>query len=346
VGGQWGVFSATALGLQLQQRDFSALGEGADFLLPTTTKSRAVFGFAEAPLAGTLRLQFGARVEGVDVDGTSADDTASSRHFTPVSGSVGLVYDIAAPWRAGLALSSAARAPAQTELFARGPHDGPRTFEAGDARLRLERANSLEATLRFRGGRVHADGAIWVTDFSHYIYGALSGRTCDEDGNCAVGNGEELKELFYVQRDARFRGAEGHAEIELLQVAAGDLHFELLGDVVRATLADGGGNVPRIPPYHVGGGLSWQSPRFDARVTVKYAGRQDKAGAGETGTKGFTSVEAQLALRPWVAYPGVEFALVGRNLTDSTQRNAVALNKDEVLLPGRDLRLLVRARFE
>jgi iron complex outermembrane receptor protein len=37
--------------------------------------------------------------------------------------------------------------------------------------------------------------------------------------------------------------------------------------------------------------------------------------------------------------------LIGHNLTDSTQRNAVALNKDEVILPGRDVRFLVRATF-
>jgi iron complex outermembrane receptor protein len=41
----------------------------------------------------------------------------------------------------------------------------------------------------------------------------------------------------------------------------------------------------------------------------------------------------------------VEVVLVGRNLTDSTQRNSVALNKDDVVMPGRDVRLLVRAAF-
>ena len=37
--------------------------------------------------------------------------------------------------------------------------------------------------------------------------------------------------------------------------------------------------------------------------------------------------------------------MVGRNLTDSVQRNAVALNKDDVILPGRDIRVVVRATF-
>ncbi len=346
VGGELGVLSATALGIQLQHKDFSALGEGSEYLLPTLTRTGAVFGFAEAPLADTVRLQFGTRVENVRVKGTSVADVATSRSFTPISGSAGLVFDVAEAWRLGLALSSAARAPAQTELFARGPHDGPVTYEIGDATLGLERANSAEVSLRFRGERVHADGSIWVTRFNNYIYGALTGQFCDEDGNCAPDNGEELKEMFYVQRDARFRGAEAHAEIELLQSSAGDLHIDLLGDVVRATLSNGGGNVPRIPPYHVGGGLSWQSPRFDARVTVKYAGKQDKLATSESVTKAFTNVDAQIALRPWVAHPGIEFALIGHNLTDSSQRNAVALNKDEVIMPGRDVRLMVRARFD
>jgi iron complex outermembrane receptor protein len=185
-----------------------------------------------------------------------------------------------------------------------------------------------------------------MTRFSNYIHGALTGQLCDEDGNCAPDNGEELKEMFYVQRDARFRGVEGHAEIELLQGPAGDLHIELLGDTVRATLSDGGGHVPRMPPFHIGGGLSWQSERFDARVTIKYAGRQDRLAAEESVTRAFTNVDAQFAVRPWAAHPGIEIALAGRNLTDSAQRNAVALNKDEVIMPGRDVRIMVRARFD
>src|SRR6188768_3667780 len=68
VAGRWGVLSESALGVQFQQRDFSALGEGQEYLLPTSTRSRAAFGFAEAPLADALRLQFGARIEDVGVD--------------------------------------------------------------------------------------------------------------------------------------------------------------------------------------------------------------------------------------------------------------------------------------
>jgi iron complex outermembrane receptor protein len=47
--------------------------------------------------------------------------------------------------------------------------------------------------------------------------------------------------------------------------------------------------------------------------------------------------------RPFEKSPDIEIALVGRNLTDEEQRNAVSLNKDEVVLPGREVRLMIRA---
>ncbi|MEO6186380.1 MAG: TonB-dependent receptor, partial [Steroidobacteraceae bacterium] len=237
-------------------------------------------------------------------------------------------------------------APAQTELYARGVHDATATYETGDPALHRERANSAEVSVRWRGGLVHADGSVWVTDFRSYIYGELSGRRCSEEGACAAGNAGQFAELNYVQRGARFHGAEGHAEIELLQRPAGDLHLDLLADMVRARLDDGGGNVPRIPAYRVGAGLAWQGAQFDANVSVRYTGAQNRIGGSETPAPGFTNVDAQLAWRPWAQRRGIELALVGRNLGDSLQRNAVSLNKDEVILPGRDLRLMFRASFD
>jgi iron complex outermembrane recepter protein len=62
----------------------------------------------------------------------------------------------------------------------------------------------------------------------------------------------------------------------------------------------------------------------------------------ESPTPGFTNVDIRLAWRPWIRHPKIEFGLWGHNLTDSLQRNAVSLNKDEVILPGRDIRLVFR----
>lgn len=346
VAGAAGAFSEFALGAQLQRKDFSALGEGQEYLAPTRTDSRALFAFAESLLGERTRLQFGARVEQVDAEGTPASDVPTSRDFTPISASAGLLFEPVDNWRLGLMLSSATRAPAQSELFARGVHEATATWEIGDPALRKERANSLEASLRWRGGRVHADGSVWVTDFSHYIYGELTGRTCSEEGDCVDGDAEELTELLYTQRGARFHGMEGHAEIELHEYALGDLHLNLMADMVRAKLDGGAGNVPRIPPWRIGAGLSWQGARFDASLFLRYSGEQNRTAESESSTSSFTNLDAEFAWRPWQSKPGIELALVGRNLTDSRQRNAVALNKDEVMLPGRDLRLVLRARLD
>ena len=91
--------------------------------------------------------------------------------------------------------------------------------------------------------------------------------------------------------------------------------------------------------------MTWTAPALDAGFLVKYAGAQNKTGVAETRTAGFVSLDAQLGWRPVAKNDGLEVVLLGQNLTDSTQRNSVALNKDDVVLPGRDVRLLVRAAF-
>ena len=343
--GAMGPFSAAALGAQFQNRQFSALGEGADYLLPTETRTAAAFAFADAPLTERLHLHVGARVESVEVDGTPADDVRTSRAFTPISASAGLLFETSDALQLGLTLSSAARAPGQTELYARGPHEATATFETGDPGFDEERANSLEATLRFDAGNTSLEVAVWSSDFTDYIFGNLTGRTCDDEGVCAANDSGELAELIYEQRDATYWGAEARANIDLVEAAGALLRGVVLADFVRAKL-DEGGEVPRISPYHVGLGLDWDGPKLGGGFLVKYTGpREDHLATAETPTAGFVSVDAQAMWRPFEKSPDLEIALVGRNLTDRLQRNAVSLNKDEVILPGREVRLLVRAKL-
>ncbi len=155
-----------------------------------------------------------------------------------------------------------------------------------------------------------------------------------------------MRELLYVQRGAQFTGAEAHADIELAAAAAGELQLNLMGDVVRARLDDGAGDVPRIPPWRVGIGFDWQAVQFDASVRLRYSGRQDDFGAFDTPTPASRTSTRSWAGGPGPIATGMELALVGRNLTDRVQRNAVSFNKDEILLPGRDVRLMFRARFD
>ena len=158
------------------------------------------------------------------------------------------------------------------------------------------------------------------------------------------GDSRDLKELFYTQVDAKFWGAETKAAIAMLHNDKGTLNAELMADYVRAKTTDGD-NLPRIPPYHVGAGISWIATHLDAGIFAKYTAEQNDVATAETPTAGFTSLDAHLGWTPWTSRPGLEIALVGHNLTASTQRNAIALNKDEVILPGRDVRLTLDASF-
>lgn len=343
--GAMGPFSATAFGLQYGKRNFAGGGEAVDFLSPTETETQAAFAFAEAPMGAKGHLQAALRAEHVSVAGTPASNIAVSEEFTPLSGSFGVLIDATETLKLGLTATSAARAPGQVELYARGPHDGPATFETGDPSLDIERANSLEATMRLTRDRFHFEGALWGARFSKYIYGALTGALCDEAGDCSNPPDGALKELLYRQRDATFWGVEGHATFDMIDTPSGMLQSIVLADYVRADFANGGGAVPRIQPYRVGGGLNWRSDAVDAGFMVMYVGAQTHVPAGDTTTPSYVSLDAQAAWRPLASNDRFEIALVGHNLTDEEQRNAVSLNRDVVEMPGRNVRLVLRQSF-
>jgi iron complex outermembrane receptor protein len=338
-----GAIRNTAVGVEYQHRDFSAIGEDSSYLNPATSRNIAGYVFSEVEVTRALHLEGSGRVENVTITGTPLSDQFTRRSYTPVSGALGMLYTAAPGVKIGFNASTTGRAPALTEMFARGGHDGPQTYETGDPNLRIERANSLELSLRVRRGPFRFDGSLYNTWYKNYIYGALTGRTCDDDGDCATGDAGELREVFYEQLGARFRGLEAQATYDVIHNAKGTLIAKVLGDYTRATLDNGAGNVPRIPPYRVGGALNWQSALIDAGVTFSHYGRQTSYGAYDTATDGYNSLGAQITLRPFRAYPGVELAVIGQNLTNDVQRLATSFNKDLVVMPGSGVRVVLKA---
>jgi iron complex outermembrane recepter protein len=339
--GALGPFSSIAVGFEASNRNYSALGVDSTYLSPTITNTFAGYIFADTPIGNRLNLETSVRLENVHVTGTPASDLRTSRDFTPISGAAGLLYTATDWLKLGLTASTAGRAPAQTELFARGGHDGPGTFETGDALLKTERANSIEATARVKSKKFSLDLSLWSSWFDNYIYGDLTGRTCDDDGNCAADDSGELRELFYRQSGAHFRGLEGKGRYQIWDTGTGVLSVEFQGDVVRATLA-GGGNVPRIPPWRAGGGLVWDGDAFDAEFNVMQIGKQTEFGVFDSATAGYTDVSARLSLP---VADGWSLDLIGRNLADEVERNAASFNKDTVIAPGREVRVVLRAKI-
>jgi iron complex outermembrane receptor protein len=110
---------------------------------------------------------------------------------------------------------------------------------------------------------------------------------------------------------------------------------------VRAEFDDGT-NVPRIPPFRIGGGIFYETTRFEAEIGVLYNAEQDKVAANETTTDSFTTLDASATIHLFSGSAGdVDLVLVGTNLTDSVGRNAVSFTKDHVLLPGATFRAML-----
>jgi iron complex outermembrane recepter protein len=346
VAGAFGPFSAAAVGVQFQNRDFSGLGEAEDFLLPSVTDSLGLYGFAEAPLGERVTLEFGARYEMTDAEGTPISGLLTRREFEPVSASAGAVFRATDDLTFGLALFYAERAPNQVELFARGPHEATGTYEIGDPALTIEKALNLEANARLRLPRVTAELTVFHTSFEGFVFGQLTGNSYDETGTFFPDLSADFAELLYLQRDATFVGGEFHAAVQLAQFGGGELSLDLMADAVDAEF-DGGGNVPRIPPVRAGGGLRFEGPVVDVFAHVLHAFDQDDIADNETPTDGYTKLDAGVTWHAAKTDDGAEvnLSLIGRNLTNEEVRNHVAFNKDEVVMPGRDVRLVLSLRY-
>jgi len=353
-----------AVGVQASGRDLDASGEGGELLAPVKSETLALFGFYEAPLTARFSLQGGARVELARHDGfgvtTPQLDGATlgqpidnfgaqrQRDYTLTSGSAAVLFAPDDTRLFSIGLNYAERAPAAPELFSKGPHEATETFEIGDPTLSEERALSVEAHAELDQGDRQVTVNLFYTAFDGFIHKRFTGFVCGDDfSTCgaagAPGVDDELTQVQFAQEDARFYGAEA-AVTQWLGTAHGlQIGVEGRFDMVRAKL-DQGGNVPRITPMRLGGGLLVEGDTISAALRMTRTFKQTRVGENETPTKGFNNLAAQIAYRP-SGFSDLTIGLVGQNLADDVGRNHVSFKKDGVVQPGRNIRFYVRTGF-
>ena len=319
-----------AFGVQLSNRDFRVDSEEG-LLPPTETKNRAVFLFEEAG-QGQWRFQFGGRYEKQDV-GVTAEDLPN-RSFSGLSGSGGLLFVPNGDFTIALSLSHSSRLPVAEELYFNGPHEATFQFQIGDPNLKKESGNGVDLAFRKRTGIVTGEISLFTQRFDGYIFENPTGDVEDD-----------FPVFVFTQRDATFRGAEGHADIELLHRDPNHLVLELMADYVRATLAGGGAALPFIPPTRYGAALRYQGSALYAFGEVRRASSQTRVAEFETTTPGYTLVNAAVGYRFIVASTVHDLMLRGSNLTDELAYNHSNPLKDVVPLPGRDYTLSYRLTF-
>jgi len=359
----------TAFGLQAGHQELTAPSPDDPGTLfnglwdPNRNTREAAYVFNEFKFTDQTKAQIAGRIEHVDLFGSTPDfpadflpdgnpqtSIARNLHFTPKSGSVGLLQNLPYDLVGSITAQYVERAPKPAELFSRGPHDATATFDIGNPNLTIETAKSVEIGLRRATGPLRFEATAYYTRFDNFIFRRLTGVMCDGDFNSCGAPDAELRQAVYSQRNAIFRGGEFQSQLDISQFYGGTWGIENQFDVVRATFTDGT-NVPRIPPVRVGGGAYWRDANWLVRVNLLHAFAQnDIAVIGETPTAGYNLLKAEISYKTQLdpsRFGAREMivGLTGNNLLNANIRNSVSYNKDEVLLPGIGVRAFANLKF-
>ena len=341
-----------ALGAQWGHRRIQGQSfEGDSLLEPATTDRISGFVFQELSLSNSLKVQAAGRIEHVAVEGTGLLDFsdplnpvsfAGERSFTPFGASTGLAYELPLGVVARVSGLYAERAPEAEELFSKGLHEATGTFELGNPNLEKEKAKTIEFGVKKAAGRFRFDGSIYATRFDGFISKGLTGVGCGGTIN-TCGVEDELDQLVFEQRDARFYGAEFIAQYDIAPIWNGVWGIEGQYDFVNAKF-DNGDNVPRIPPHRLGGALYYRDGQWFARAAVLHAFDQDRFAFNETPTDGYTLISAELSYTTRLQSshgltPEFTIGIKGENLSDEEVRVHSSFKKDEVLQPGASVRV-------
>jgi iron complex outermembrane receptor protein len=137
------------------------------------------------------------------------------------------------------------------------------------------------------------------------------------------------------------QGFEGHVDVEL----GGGFHLETGLDYVRGTLRESRQPLPRIPPFRVRTGVTYQRDAFQVGGEVVAVARQSRVFGAETPTAAY----GDLRLFTSYSFGGTDYVhtVTARldNATNTLYRNHLSLIKDEVPEMGRNFKLVYSLRF-
>lgn len=399
-----------AITLHYKDSDFEATGEEA-FTPPSDTSTLALAWIEERHLSEDVLLQLGARVEHVEIkphgefemhhdehdeheeDHDEEHDEHEEEHeehvelekqsFTPVSASVGLVWDYQPGYNLGFSASFSQRAPSAAELFSNGPHIGTNTFEIGaiydveehgdhldielhDQDADMETSYNLDITWRKFEGDFGFIVSAFYNHIDDYYYQQDTGFFM-EDGH-DHGEEDEHHDEDMHDEDEHHEEDEHHdedahdeeglpvfvyrqdnvdmygLEAEFVYQVTPALKTTVFADYIRAELSDGG-NLPRIPPMRIGSQFNYQTNQFGAELSISRYFKQDDVAEYETETDGYTMVDAHFNY--YLEGIGTDAAVFikGTNLTDEEARVHSSFLKNDAPLPGRNISVGIRGSF-
>ena len=332
------------VGLQTQNTRFSALGDEA-FVPSTHTSSQGVYLYEELPIE-RLKLSAGGRIDKTTVKsagGGTGDKfgDATSNQFTPINISAGALLSIDDNWSIATNLTHTERAPTQNELFSNGPHVATNQYEIGNKNLNIEKANGLDAQIRWKNLNHSFSLGGFYTKFDNFINVYNTGVYRNVDGTTNPSG--DLAEANTIGVPAIFTGMEAQGKFRIYE-GIGDLDLNVRGDYVRATNEITDTPLSRIAPMRIGTGLDYKFGDFASKIDVLHGFKQDRVATNELPTDGYTLVNATISYRLKTAFNLEAFAKA-RNLLDEDIRDHSSFLKEIAPMGGRSVLIGLRGEF-
>lgn len=378
--------------------DFEAIGDEA-FTPPSKTDSFGI-GVIEEQHFGDVLFQLGARIERVEIDVPAiqigetaflamhseaehleADHDAVESHdlenslggiqssnasFTPISASIGAVWDFTEGYNLGLSYVHAQRAPSSSEIYSFGPHIGTSTYELGAfyditddgdvifqaQDLAIEKSNNIDISLRKFSGEFGFVLNAFYNQVNDYYFAANSGFVVEGEHDetdelvdqMAEEHGDELPVFLFTAVDVDLYGFEAQINWQ----ATASLQLQAQGDLVRTKLDENMGEsqyLPRTPPSRMGVSANYVLGDWQAELSLHKYFTQDRVAEFESETKGYTLVDLDVNYLTSFNNTDVTFYLKGRNLGDEEARVHTSFLKDLTPVQGRSFIVGIRATF-
>ncbi len=337
---------AGAFGWQGGRSDFDAVGAEA-FVPPSRTDTHALFLLEEAA-AGSGTWQFGARYEQQEIE--RRDVLGVGRDDGQVSLSLGYLHRLGEAWTLGASLARTERAPNAQELYADGPHVATNAYEIGDPSLGTEASVALDVTLRRRTGLVTGSLILFANHFDGFIFELPTGERAEEGAagwevHADADDDHGIAVYRFVQRDARFIGAEAEAIVHLHEGPDGQFDLIFGADLVRGRNRTDGTDLPRITPVRLKAGAAWRRGALALGAEVQVVARQSRTAPGEVPTAAHDLISAYANYRLISGPLNWDLFVRGTNLGHREARLHTSLLKEVAPLPGRDVTAGVRVTF-
>jgi len=349
--------------LHYKKSDFEAVGDEA-FTPPSTTTMMAVAWLEEKHFDEVL-IQAGVRAENIKISSKLVEGNDEfEQSFSPVSASLGGVWNFSQGYNLGLSVAYSQRAPSAGEILSNGPHIGTSTYELGalyqlndttgelessSSALELESSFSTDITFRKFEGDLGIVVSAFYNQVDDYYYQLNTGYSTEifeseedhlEHEEDEHAHDEELPVYLYQQADVRLYGIES----ELIYKVTPNFTARLFGDYIRAKIIDAT-DLPRIPPLRIGSELSFTGNSFSASITAQKYFKQSDVAIGETETDGYTMVDANVNF--YVDGIGNDLVVFMKadNIFDTDARVHSSFLKDIAPLPARGFSVGIRGSF-